>query len=173
MSLQISLIPIPAEAEKRFSYIALTLSDCLFASFRELAVNLLSLRGSRRLYNSMTSTMLRMPLRWIDTTPVGRMLNRVTGDVGVIEDSLGDQFGSTLGSGLFLVAVVASALFASPFVLIFGTVFLGIATYFTRFYLAAAREAKRLESVTKSPILELVRIQLKLGVCQCNDADKL
>ena len=121
-------------------------------------MSLLSIKGSRNLFNNMMHTMLNMPLRWIDTTPVGRMLNRVTGDISVIEDALGSQFSSAFSSGLFLVAVVAAALFASPLVLIFGAVFLGIAGYFTRFYLAAAREAKRLASVTKSPILDLVSI---------------
>ena len=99
-----------------------------------------------------------MPLRWIDTTPVGRMLNRVTGDIGVIEDALGFQLISTLGYGLYLVATVAATLLASPYVLIFGAVFFVIAMYFARYYLAAARQAKRLASVTRSPILELVSI---------------
>ena len=104
----------------------------------------------------MLHVVLNMPLRWIDTTPVGRILNRVTGDIGVIEDALGNQFISTVGNALYLVATVAATLLASPYVLIFGGVFFVIAIYFARYYLAAARQAKRLSAITRSPILELV-----------------
>ena len=121
-------------------------------------MTLVTIRGSRNLFNNLLHVVLNMPLRWIDTTPVGRMLNRVTGDIGTIEDALGQQFISSLGYGLYLVATVLATLLASPYVLIFGAVFFIIAMYFARYYLAAARQAKRLASVTRSPILELVSI---------------
>lgn len=55
-----------------------------------------------------------------------------------------------------IIAIMVAAFFASPIIIIFGIILLVIALYYAKFYLAGAREAKRLESTTKSPIFEQV-----------------
>jgi ABC-type multidrug transport system fused ATPase/permease subunit len=104
----------------------------------------------------MLHAVLRTPLRWIDTVPVGRVLNRFTADFNVIDSNLASSLTYTLTCGLTLVGITVATLFVSPIIIVFGIIFLLTAVYFARFYLAAAREARRLESTTKSPIFEQV-----------------
>lgn len=53
---------------------------CISGTVRYLLVLLGSLRASRALFEKLTYTVLRTPLRWLDTVPVGRILNRFTYD---------------------------------------------------------------------------------------------
>ena len=105
----------------------------------------------------MSYAILRTPLRWIDTVPVGRILNRFTADFQVIDGNLANDLSNTMDCCLKLILIMVSALFVSPIIILFGFILLGIAVYFARFYLDGARESKRLDSVAKSPILEQVR----------------
>ena len=108
----------------------------------------------------MSYVILRTPLRWVDTVPVGRILNRFTADFNVIDGSLANDLGNTIDCIIKLTLIMVSALFVSPTIILFGFILIGIAIYFARFYLAGAREAKRLESISKSPIFEQVRFAL-------------
>jgi ABC-type multidrug transport system fused ATPase/permease subunit len=47
-----------------------------------------SLKGSRKLFEKLIYSVLRAPLRWLDTVPVGRVLNRFTADFDMIDSRL-------------------------------------------------------------------------------------
>lgn len=57
-------------------YFGISVLICTFGTLRYLTVLLGSLRASRILFEKLTYTILRAPLRWLDTVPVGRILNR-------------------------------------------------------------------------------------------------
>lgn len=105
----------------------------------------------------MTHTVLRMPRGWIDTVPVGRILNRFTADFNAVDSRMTHDLGSMISSAMQVLVIVVAGSLVSPFVAILGIVLLGFAVQVARRYLAAAREVKRLESVTKSPVFEQVR----------------
>lgn len=50
-----------------------------------------SLAGAKRLFNAMLFTVLRTPLRWIDTVPLGRIINRFTADFDVLDYQIADE----------------------------------------------------------------------------------
>ena len=45
-------------------------------------------RASKRVHNSMVSCVMRSPMSFFDTTPIGRILNRFASDVDVLDDRL-------------------------------------------------------------------------------------
>jgi ABC-type multidrug transport system fused ATPase/permease subunit len=47
-----------------------------------------SLKASKSLFRKMTRTILHMPLAWIDTVPIGQILDRFTGDFTRVDASL-------------------------------------------------------------------------------------
>ena len=49
-----------------------------------------SLRASKTLFKHMTSRVLRMPLFWLDTTPMGEILKRFSVDARMVDDSTFD-----------------------------------------------------------------------------------
>ncbi|KAH8108771.1 hypothetical protein DFH11DRAFT_1057276 [Phellopilus nigrolimitatus] len=54
----------------------------------ELAFVLRSLRASRLIYTSLLESIFTAPFRWLDVTPVGRIVTRCTQDTSTIDDEL-------------------------------------------------------------------------------------
>lgn len=151
-------------------YFVLSIGGCLISTLRQLYVFTLAIRGSRNLFDEMIYTILRTPLRWIDTVPVGRILNRFAADFDVVDSGLANDLSYTIEGILQIVTAMAAGLFLSPFIIISGSVLLLAAFFIARRFIAGAREINRLESTSKSPIFDQVRLSL---VVVCISADKI
>ena len=135
-------------------YVGLSVVVCIFGALRYFFVYIGSLRASKKLFEDLTYAVLRAPLRWLDTTPVGRTLNRFTADFAAIDSRLGNDIGFFLYHSLELVGIIIAGLFVSPIMLLFALLLLLLCGWVTGWYLSGAREVKRLESNAKSPIFE-------------------
>lgn len=135
-------------------YVALSLIACLVGSLRYYLVLSASVRSSRNLFRDLIFSILRAPLRWLDTVPVGRVLNRFTADFHLLDTRLGYDIAFFAYQGLQVVGIIAAAVIVSPWLIIIAAILLSACGYFARNYLAGAREIKRLESNAKSPIFE-------------------
>ena len=123
-------------------YVGLSVIICIFGTLRYFLVFLGAIRASRELFEKLTYSVLRAPLRWLDTTPVGRILNRFTADFAAIDSRLGNDFGFMLYQGVLLAGIVAAGLFVSPWMLLIATFLLMVCALITRSFLAGAREVK-------------------------------
>ncbi|KAL7911960.1 P-loop containing nucleoside triphosphate hydrolase protein [Trichoderma velutinum] len=112
-----------------------------------------SLRASRKIFQGILRSVLRAPLRWLDTVPTGRILNRFTGDFTSMDSSLATNFYSFATVTWEMLGIMVAALFVSPFMIIIAIVLLVACAYFAQQYIAAARTLKRLESTNKSPVI--------------------
>ncbi|KAI0455788.1 P-loop containing nucleoside triphosphate hydrolase protein [Xylaria acuta] len=113
-----------------------------------------SIEASRRLFESFTQTVLRAPLRWLDTVPQGRILNRFAADFSSVDSKLARDVSHFWESGLAFLAIVIAGMFVSVYMLL-PSVLLGvICVYYTAQYLPGAREIKRLEATAQSPVFE-------------------
>jgi ABC-type multidrug transport system fused ATPase/permease subunit len=112
-----------------------------------------SLRASRRIFRNMLHSVLRAPLRWLDTVPTGRILNRFTGDFASLDSSLATNFYYFANIAWEIVGILVAALFVSPFMILFAIILLVACAFYARRYIAAARTLKRLESINKSPVI--------------------
>ena len=113
-----------------------------------------SIRASRKLFAKLNFTILRTPIRWLDTVPVGRILNRFTADFHIIDSQLANSISFGAGSLLGLIGVIVVGLFVSTYTVLLSLVLLAICFYYAVRYLHAARPVKRLESTMKSPVFD-------------------
>lgn len=91
-------------------------------------------------------------MRFFDTTPVGRILNRFANDVNTIDQKLNSaivQFAIMVLAILSMLAIQSST--APELLLLFVPVFLCYVAY-QRFYGKSCRELQRLDNVSKSPV---------------------
>ncbi len=107
-------------------------------------------RASVRLNYMAVKRLLSAPMSFMDTTPMGRILNRFTKDTDVIDNEIGDQlrfFFFTCANiiGVLVLCIVYLPWFAIavPFL---GFVFVAVSNY----YQASSREIKRLEAIQRS-----------------------
>ncbi|KAL7749460.1 Transporter of the ATP-binding cassette (ABC) [Sorochytrium milnesiophthora] len=115
----------------------------------------IGMRGGVNLHNRMLARVLAAPVAFFDKTPVGRLTNRFSNDVGSLDERVMSMLGffmrSTIASatGIGVVMVIAPwfAIMLVPIVVSFYLVAV--------FYISSSRELKRMESVTRSPIFSI------------------
>ncbi len=97
----------------------------LFGAFQAVAVIVaevgLAFAGyfaSKRLHNHILSNILRSPMSFFDTTPLGRILNRFSKDVDTVDEKLPRSFSDFLSSSLTVVATIIIICIATPTFLI-------------------------------------------------------
>eukprot|EP00741_Cyanophora_paradoxa_P003785 tig00000718_g3679.t1 len=119
---------------------------------RSLQLTFACLRGARVLHDRMFQTVLRAPMSFFETTPLGRITNRFSADQDKIDQSISGSMSMyintvfTVASSL-MVIIVVSPWFILPMVPL-AFLYRGI----QRYYIASSRELKRLDSVSRSPI---------------------
>ncbi|PAA86201.1 hypothetical protein BOX15_Mlig002177g4, partial [Macrostomum lignano] len=109
-------------------------------------------RSSRRLHARMLARIVRAPMSFFDVTPAGRVLNRFSRDVEVVDNLLRQKVRAFLQS-LFnvvatMVVISASTVWYLLVIVPLTCLYAGI----QRFYLGSSRQLRRLESVSRSPI---------------------
>ena len=135
-------------------YVAISIVICVSGTLRYFCVFIGSLRASRKLFEKLCYAVLRAPLRWLDTVPVGRILNRFTADFAVVDSRLGNDMGFMLYQVISLIGIISAALFVSPYMLLCALALLVVCVTIAARFMRGAREVKRLESNAKSPIFE-------------------
>ncbi|KIW72199.1 hypothetical protein PV04_00411 [Phialophora macrospora] len=135
-------------------YLGISLAAWLIGTVRYFCVFVLSIRASKILFERLAFVILRAPLRWLDTVPVGRVLNRFTSDFNMLDSRISMDLAFMLHNMMHVLSVVIAGLFVSPFMIVFAVALLSISMYYALRYLAGAREVKRLESNAKSPVFE-------------------
>jgi ABC-type multidrug transport system fused ATPase/permease subunit len=135
-------------------YIAVSLGTWIIGTSRYFSVYVASIRASKSMFEKLAYAVLRAPLRWLDTMPVGRILNRFTSDFNMLDSRISGDLSFMLHNAMQVLSVVIAGLFVSPIMILFAAVLLLFALRITTRYLAGAREVKRLESNAKSPVFE-------------------
>nr|MCP8719475.1 ABC transporter transmembrane domain-containing protein [Asgard group archaeon] len=114
-------------------------------------------KGAAYFHNKMAESVLRSPMSFFDTTPIGRILNRFTEDIGKIDMNLPwtiISFVTTLLNGIVTFGVILT--FLPPMFLIIVAL-LFVYNYFRVRFVPTTRELKRLESIAKSPVLATIQ----------------
>jgi ATP-binding cassette subfamily C (CFTR/MRP) protein 1 len=117
-----------------------------------LALYLGALKAARVMHLKVLQNMIKAPMSFFETVPLGRIINRFSKDIEVIDNDLPVTLRACAGCCFGVMATVAVISFSTP---IFLSVVLpiGVLYYFIqRFYVATSRQLKRLESVSRSPI---------------------
>uniref|UniRef100_T1J4L0 ABC-type glutathione-S-conjugate transporter n=1 Tax=Strigamia maritima TaxID=126957 RepID=T1J4L0_STRMM len=111
-----------------------------------------SIRASRRLHNSMLNNILRCPLSFFETTPLGRILNRFSKDIDMVDGKLPNTMNPLIRTFFNIIAIIVVVTMSTPLILsVILPVF--IVYYFVqRFYVPTCRQLKRLSSICHSPI---------------------
>ena len=128
-----------------------------FIFVRVFSLTYFSWHGTKRLHEDMISRVLSAPINlYFDTTPIGRILNKFSKDLSIVETQMCYSFGNFYVPFYTLISIVAMSIYIVPWVsLIFPLIVLVVLYYFKR-SIAATKEVSRVESVTKSPMLNFL-----------------
>ena len=128
----------------------------ILGTFKFFWVYIGSIRASRYLFDQMTEAVLHAPLRWLDTVPTGRILNRFIADFNIIDSSLANDLVLLVYGGLQLAGIIVAGTIVTPFLPVFAVPLLAICVAYARLYLAGARDVKRLGKLICSSAQECI-----------------
>ncbi|ODA77544.1 hypothetical protein RJ55_07173 [Drechmeria coniospora] len=160
-----AVTPVSSQDHKPLSfylgvYVALSAASAIVGTVRFLWTFVMSIKASRLLFQKILFTVLRTKLRWIDTVPVGRILNRLTADFDTIDNRLTMNMGIMFWRVLGLMGVCVAGILVSMYILPLAFVLICVAGFVGMRFLDGARPIKRLESTAKSPVFELFNAAL-------------
>ncbi|KAK3724345.1 hypothetical protein QZH41_010856, partial [Actinostola sp. cb2023] len=150
-----SSINVTADKERDF-YLGIYGGFGFFQSFFSLISSLILAYGayvaSRLLHDNLLVNILRSPMSYFESTPLGRIVNRFSKDMFVIDDTIPRTL-STFWRCLFeVVSSIFVISYATPFFLIVVVPLAALYVFIQRIYVATSRQLRRIESVSRSPI---------------------
>jgi len=119
---------------------------------RNILIVLGSLKSSRDLHNNMLHRVMRAPMSFFDTTPIGRVLNRFSKDVYVIDEVLPNLMGMFFSAVLVTLGIVVVICISTPFFMLLLIPIGGAFVFVQQYYIRSSRELQRLDSISRSPI---------------------
>ncbi|KAF5902976.1 canalicular multispecific organic anion transporter 2 isoform X2, partial [Clarias magur] len=133
-------------------YAALGLTQGLLVMCSSFTLALGKIQAARKLHQGLLDNKFHTPQSFFDTTPIGRIINRFSKDIYVIDEALPSTILMFLGTFFTSLSTVIVIIASTPiFAVVIGP--LAIIYFFVqRFYVATSRQLKRLESVSRSPI---------------------
>lgn len=133
-------------------YFALAIGYAVATVARSVWYLNLALYASKKMHNKMLQSILRAPVSFFDTTPIGRIISRFSRDVNVLDEILPQYFQQMLTT---VLNIIASYVFIGVIMPLFISVAIPVLiVYFLlqRFFNRTSLELKRLDSISKSPI---------------------
>eukprot|EP00980_Cylindrotheca_fusiformis_P029799 scaffold23877_cov230-Cylindrotheca_fusiformis.AAC.1 len=151
--------------------IGLSIAVILLASFRAGISFFFTIKASRELHDGMTKAVLRAPISFFDTNPLGRILNRFSADVGSNDDLLPQTLFDFTVIFYIVIGTIATTVSVLPYALLVIPPLLYYFLSVRRVFVTTSTELKRLESLARSPIFAMISESLSgVATIRANDA---
>lgn len=135
-------------------YFLIGIAQALLGSLKVLINFFLGVKASRKIFIDLLKKVMHSKLRFFDSTPIGRIMNRFSKDIEAIDQELAPVVQGAFYSLVSCVTTILLITFITPQFLSVAILVTGLYYLIGYFYLAASREFKRFDSITKSPIYQ-------------------
>ncbi|RZC37765.1 ABC tran and/or MMR HSR1 domain containing protein [Asbolus verrucosus] len=159
-SLNITELAEPVEIWSQSAYITvysiLIVFSIVLTTARSLLFFKICMNASKSLHNNMFSNVLQATMRFFDSNPSGRILNRFSKDMGAMDEFLPRATIEAIQIFLVMFGILIMVFIKTPWMVV-PAIVLGLLFYWFRvIYLASAQDIKRLEGITRAPVFSHV-----------------
>ncbi|KAH7302594.1 hypothetical protein KP509_23G078900 [Ceratopteris richardii] len=134
-------------------YSALCLASFGIFALRTTLVVAGGLKASESFLNKLMVSIMKAPMSFFDATPSGRILNRVSTDMSVIDLDIPIAIASLIGTSMDVLSVVVVSCIVRWEMIIIIVPALAAVQFFQSYQSAAGRELNRTNATTKAPIV--------------------
>ncbi|XP_062019394.1 ABC transporter C family member 5 [Rosa rugosa] len=136
-------------------YMALAFGSSWFIFVRAVLVATFGLEAAQKLFLKMLRSVFRAPMSFFDSTPAGRILNRVSIDQSVVDLDIPFRLGGFASTTIQLIGIVGVMTKVTWQVLLLVVPMAIACLWMQKYYMASSRELVRIVSIQKSPIIHL------------------
>ncbi|KAI9305402.1 hypothetical protein BJ944DRAFT_239688 [Cunninghamella echinulata] len=133
-------------------YFAISVATIVLMALRLIFTFIGSIRALRSYHQKLLDSILDATVRFFDTTPLGRIVNRFSSDMETLDQSIIVELLLLLYSMIICIFIVLLVATMTPLFIIFAAVLAIIFWFIGRYYIRTSRDLKRLKSVSKTPI---------------------
>ncbi|XP_035695292.1 ATP-binding cassette sub-family C member 9-like isoform X1 [Branchiostoma floridae] len=133
-------------------YTGLALAAITVTAFASVVTILSMIKGAKNLHEAMVRNIVLAPMRFFDTTPTGRVLNRMAEDTATIDLRLPFMMEHLIRVILLVCSALLVNAVVTPFFLIGAIPIIILYFIVQKYYRATAREIQRLDNINKSPV---------------------
>ena len=140
-------------AERIFLYNGILIIVFFILSFLKFRfVSTLILRANNNIHFTMFHRVIRTPIEFFDTNPTGRILNRFSNDMNIMDNIMNFTLGDIFDLIFYYISMLVTIFVLNPWFIII--VFVMIFTYFNimRLFYRILSDSKKLDLANKSPI---------------------
>ena len=134
------------------TYVSLVAVPLVVMTMSSFSFYYLLLKAAENLHSKMTVTTIKAPVKFFDSTPAGRILNRFCKGIGSMDDVLPSLFLQALIFCLFSLSAILVPAATNYWLFLALLPTIGIFVYFARYYLRSSKELKRIEAIKCSPV---------------------
>ena len=148
-------LPPPEENPKPWLFwlAIIALGPLITRTLALLTLLVVQYTAGKKMFRDLMVRVSKAPFRFFDVTPVGRLMNRVTSDIGTIDGQIPEQIYNTVWSLLNWASAMIVIASTTP-------VFLALAVFMSatfavifRRFLPASQSLRRLETTSLSPLM--------------------
>uniref|UniRef100_A0A8D8HV19 ATP-binding cassette sub-family C member 8 n=2 Tax=Culex pipiens TaxID=7175 RepID=A0A8D8HV19_CULPI len=107
----------------------------------------------RRLHRQLISSVLRNSIHFFQTVPLGRLMNRLSIDIAVVDKKIAATSQKLVQFVLLCLCAVLINSFVTPYFILLTVPICVVYWVVQKFYRCSSRELQRIESLTYSPII--------------------
>lgn len=157
-----------------YIYFVLILGSVFITSIRSIFFFKVCMTASKILHDTMFRCILAATMRFFDTNPSGRVLNRFSKDMGAVDEQLPKAMLETLQVLLVMTGILTMVTIVNYWLLV-PMVVMGFLFYKVRgIYVATAQDVKRLEGTTRSPVFSHLSASLNgLSTIRASQAQEM
>ncbi|KAK8274313.1 hypothetical protein V6Z12_D10G066300 [Gossypium hirsutum] len=144
-------------------YTGVATLSAVFVFFRSLYAAYLGLKASKAFHSGLTKAIFKAPMLFFDSTPVGRILTRVSSDMSILDFDIPFAFVFVAAGVTEVLATIGIMAFITWQVLIVAILAMVGVKYIQGYYMSSARELIRINGTTKAPVMNYAA-ETSLGV---------
>ncbi|KAG5518290.1 hypothetical protein PMAC_003086 [Pneumocystis sp. 'macacae'] len=128
-------------------YLALGIAQTLLYFVIYYTYYACSKNATTNMHHKAIERVIRAPMLFFDTTPLGRIINKFTKDIKILDNSLADSYLLFSLTSSYIVAIFILIIFSIALICLLSLFFI-----LMMFYRVSSREIKRLDSLQKSDL---------------------
>jgi len=133
-------------------YLGLSFGMLFFWSFRSVLMQIFGITATQEMHRQMLDAVMRCPLSFFESTPMGRLISRFSKDVNELDTLLVDKWQWLTACFCRVVSILIIIIVAAwPFAVVLPFL-IGLYLMFHQYYRRSSRELKRLDNLSNSPL---------------------